>query len=222
MERKSSDARNEAKVPRKVAGAALLQQSVTNALHRACFEEWAETGYAALRMDRIAARAGVGKAALYRRYKSKHELAVQAVQETAATITPIPDAGSLEGDLLALIKTFAVVLRHPLVRRILPDLHAERARSDELSDLLEGVTKDRRAQAVVILDRAAQRGELSKETSYELALDLLIAPLYWRIIVQRKPMAPADIKRISTVIISAVGAAGDQRSDIETTPVKLL
>lgn len=138
------------KPKRKLAGAAVLQSSVTLALHRACFEEWADTGYPALRMDRIAARAGVGKAALYRRYKNKHELVTKVVQDTAFSITPIPDSGRFHGDIKVLIHALAVVLRHPLVRRILPDLNAEKARSSDLTELLDQVTKHRRAQAMII------------------------------------------------------------------------
>jgi AcrR family transcriptional regulator len=204
MERKGSDVKISKKPPRKVAGAALLQTSVTTALHRALFEEWAETGYAALRMDRIAKRAGVGKAALYRRWKSKRELAYDAVGAIATTITPIPDTGSFEGDVHAITRAFAMVLRHSLVRRILPDLHAERARSDELENLIECVTRDRRAQAIVLIERAIERGELAEETDRQLALDFLIAPLYWSSIVQRRVATNKEIERITKIVTASI------------------
>jgi len=159
MERNGSDDKSLIKPKRKPAGAAVMQASVTAALHRALFEEWAKTGYASLRMDRIAARAGVGKAALYRRWKTKRDFADDAVSTTALVITPIPDTGTLKGDIDAITRSFSIALRHPLVRRILPDLHAEHARSDELSDLLSNVTRERRAQATVVLERAIHRGE---------------------------------------------------------------
>ena len=204
MERNGSDDNSIKKPQRKLAGAALLQPSVTTALHRALFEEWAETGYAALRMDRIAKRAGVGKAALYRRWKSKLELAYEAVNATALTITPIPDTGSFEEDVHAITRAFAIVLRHSLVRRILPDLHAERARSDELAALIEQVTRDRRSQATILIERAIERGELSEKTDRELALDMLIAPLYWSIIVQRRIATKKEINRIANVVTASI------------------
>ena len=200
MKRKRSDEGEEKKVSRKLAGAAVLQASVTAALYRALFEEWAETGYAALRMERIAARAGVGKAALYRRWKSKRDFVNEAVEQTATTITPFPNTGSLDGDVLAITRSIAVVLKHPLVRRILPDLHAERARSDELEDLVIRIAQDRRTQGLALIERAIERGELSKETDREMALDLLIAPLYWAIIVQRRYMGSKDIARIAATV----------------------
>ena len=200
MERNSSDAKKEKRLPRKPAGAAVLQGSVTDAIHRALFEEWAQTGYAALRMERIAARAGVGKAALYRRCKSKLELVSEAVRATATSITPIPDSGSFEGDVRLLIRRLAATIRHPIVRRILPDLHAELARSSELTELLERVTHDRRAQAMIMIDRAIARGELPEDTDRRIILDLLIAPLYWRVIVQRQQASPDDLKMYAVLV----------------------
>lgn len=201
MERNGSDAEMLKKTRRKPAGAAVLQASVTHAIHRALFVEWADTGYAALRMERIAARAGVGKAALYRRNKSKFELVTEAVAATAATITPIPDTGSFAGDVTALMLKLAVTLRHPLVRRILPDLHAENARSDELKTLLERVTLDRRTQANVMIDRAIARKELPQTADRGMILDMLIAPLYWRVVVQLRPATFEDIKNFSNIVI---------------------
>ena len=107
MEHNSSDDESLREPKRKLAGAAVLQTSVT--------------------------------AALYRRWKTKRDFAHDAVREMALKITPIPDTGSLKGDIGAITHRFTVALRHPLVRRILPDLHAEHARSDELSDLLSRV-----------------------------------------------------------------------------------
>ncbi|WP_299986107.1 TetR/AcrR family transcriptional regulator [uncultured Ruegeria sp.] len=202
MERKGSDEKNSDRARRKPAGAAVLQDTVTDSIQRALFEEWAETGYSALRMERIAARAGVGKAALYRRSKSKFELVTAAVKSTATNMTPIPDTGSFEADVARLMRRMAATLRHPLVRRILPDLHAEHARSNELAELLESVTRDRRAQATVMLDRALERGELSQDTDRQMMLDLFIAPLYWHVIVQHRPVRSADIRKFTKLVLS--------------------
>ncbi len=200
MERNGSDVEAEKKTRRKPAGAAVLQDSVTTAIYRALFQEWAETGYSALHMKNIATRAGVGKAALYRRSKSKFELVSEAVKATATNITPIPDSGSFEGDVIAIMRRLAATLRHPIVRRILPDLHAENARSDELSALLTSVTEERRTQAMIMIDRAIERGELSERTDRSMVLDLLIAPLYWRAIVRHERTTSTDLKLLAELL----------------------
>src|SRR6516164_7950306 len=84
------------------AGAAVLQPDKTDAIVAAFYEELAEGGYDKLTMDRVAARAGVGKAALYRRWRSKEQM----IAELVATLggdegTPAPDLGSLRDDLYA-------------------------------------------------------------------------------------------------------------------------
>lgn len=157
--------------------------ALTDALYRAFFEEWAERGFAAISLERVAARAGAGKAAIYRRFSSHYEFAAAAVSTLGLTLAMPEDHGSLDADVLAFLTRLRAVLRHPMIRRILPDLHAEAARSARMRDLNTQVAKARRAQAQVILDRAIKRGELDRAVDRDLALDLLPAPLYWRMVV---------------------------------------
>ncbi|WP_439570025.1 TetR family transcriptional regulator [Roseovarius mucosus] len=60
--------RSVVKSRRKPSGAAVQRADLTDALYRAFFEEWAERGFAAISLERVAARAGAGKAAIYRRF----------------------------------------------------------------------------------------------------------------------------------------------------------
>jgi len=203
MERNRSDV----KTRRPPSGAAVQRPALTAALCRALFEEWARTGYAALSLERVAARAGAGKAAIYRRWSSKRDFASEAVAMTATDLTTIPDEGDLEADILAFLRALRRVLRHPLVRRILPDLHAERARSDELAPLLDGVTEARRRRGQDILERAIRRGDLPSSLDRELALDLLPSPLYWRIVVTRRRITVPELRRQARVLATALRAA---------------
>ncbi|AJQ94211.1 TetR/AcrR family transcriptional regulator [Gynuella sunshinyii] len=207
MERNSSIQKNIDKKRRKASGAAVFQESVTLALQRALFEEWAEVGYSSLKMERIASRAGVGKAALYRRWKSKKELVYDAMPSIAVTITEIPDTGSFEEDVRIFVHSLAVALRHPLVRRILPDMHAERVRSGELEDLITLVTKKRRDQATVILERAIARGDLLETIDVPIALDFFIANIYWSMIIQRRRLSKEAIDKISRAITISIRQA---------------
>ncbi|WP_246055079.1 TetR-like C-terminal domain-containing protein [Paracoccus gahaiensis] len=168
---------------RKPSGAAVKSVELTAALYRAFFEEWAERGFAAISLERVAVKAGAGKAAIYRRFSSRQEFAAAAVSELGLIIAMPENRGSLEADVLAFLIRLRVVLRHSLIRRILPDLHAEAARSVEMRVLNSKVAEARRAQAQVIIERAIERGELDPDVDKELALDLLPAPLYWRMVV---------------------------------------
>ncbi len=196
--------RSAVKSRRKPSGAAVQRAELTDALYRAFFEEWAERGFAAISLERVAARAGAGKAAIYRRFSSHHEFAAAAVSTLGLTIAMPEDHGSLEDDVLAFLIRLRAVLRHPMIRRILPDLHAEAARSAPMRDLNTQVARARREQAQVILDRAIERGELDQAIDRDLALDLLPAPLYWRMIILGVTPSRAQLATEAVAIVAAL------------------
>ncbi|MFQ6550222.1 TetR-like C-terminal domain-containing protein [Aestuariibius sp. 2305UL40-4] len=194
--------------PQKPSGAAVQRPELTQALYRAFFDEWAERGYAAISLERVAKKAGAGKAAIYRRWSSKREFANEAIEDVALAVTPIPDEDSLEADIAAFLRSLAILFRHPQIRRILPDLLAERARSDELASLLETIAMARRSRAKDLLDRAIARDELPVDLDRELALDLLPSPLYWRMIVNQRRISLTELHRQAHVLAMALKAAG--------------
>lgn len=201
MERKSVDHKR-----RKPTGAAVIRPELTTALFRALFEELAQTGYAALSLERVAARAGAGKAAIYRRWPSKLEFVCEAIQSVGITVSDFSDHGSLCADIRAYLRTTRLAFRHPLIRRILPDLVAERSRTPEVSMTLDRLAAARRQLGHRMLDRAIVRGELQPALDRELALDLLISSLYMRMIVHSKNTTIAEIDRQAIAIEAAIKA----------------
>lgn len=206
MERNRSDEKSSAgKATRAPSGAAVMRTSVTEALTRAFFEEWARTGLGALSLERVARRAGVGKAALYRRWSSKQDMAIELISTVGLTLTPIPDSGSLLNDLRLILLSLRRTLRHPLIRRILPDLHAEMARRGGLgAEIRNTLQYERRERGKLIVDRAIARGELPKGTDHDLANDSLAGILYWRMIVTGGRADRAEIDRIARFIAAGL------------------
>ncbi|QEE43210.1 TetR family transcriptional regulator (plasmid) [Rhizobium sp. WL3] len=200
MERKSIDLA----MRRKPSGAALIRPELTTMLFRALFEEWAITGFAAVSLERVAARAGAGKAAIYRRWQSKLEFACEAIESVEVMRLGATDRGSLRADIREYLRATRAVLRHPLVRRIIPDLVAERLRSDELSSMLDGIAQARRQFGHRLLDRAIARKELRPDLERELALDLLFSPLYSRMIVLGKNFTKADLDKLEIALEAAI------------------
>ncbi len=208
MERKRPDGIEQVPAPRRPpSGAAVRRPSVTEALQRALFREWSVTGYGALSLEAVAARAGVGKASLYRRWKSKGAMVADCLGAVGLEITEVPDTGSLEGDLRALLRSFRRVLRHPLARRIVPDIHAEMTRSSTLEASIRHLQADRRARGAVILGRAIDRGELDASADIELASDLIAAPIYWRMIVTAGRADRAYLDRLTRALLAALKAS---------------
>lgn len=193
--------RSDKKSRRAPSGAAIPRAELTEALYRAFFEEWADRGFAALSLERVAFRAGAGKAAIYRRFSSRLAFAEAAISSLGLKIAlPEAERPTLEEDVFALLLRTRAVLRHPLVRRILPDIHAEAARSAEMRSISDRVGEARRSQAEDLLERAIRRGELPNGLNRDLALDLLVAPLYWRMIVRGRTPTRADLATQSRAI----------------------
>ncbi|GAA3867043.1 TetR/AcrR family transcriptional regulator [Streptomyces lacrimifluminis] len=173
------------------AGAAVLREDVTEAIRAAVFEELAAVGYARMSIEGIARRAGVGKTAVYRRWRSKLHLVLDLVSAIAVQGLPAPDTGTLEGDLRLLYELTSRALRHPVASQVIPDLQAEAARNPEIADALQKALREGQdGVASGIVAAAEERGEVRSGIDPDLALDLISGPLYWRSVVIRNPKLP--------------------------------
>ncbi|GGW35546.1 TetR family transcriptional regulator [Streptomyces galilaeus] len=191
------------------AGAAVLREDVTEAIRAAVFEELATVGYARMSIEGIARRAGVGKTAVYRRWRSKLHLVLDIVSAIAVQGLPAPETGSLEGDLRVLYEVTSRALRHPVASQIIPDLQAEAARNPEIAEAMQKALRDgQEGVALKIVAAATQRGEVRGDLDDELALDLISGPLYWRSVVIRSPKLPKGylgaLARATAVAIKAL------------------
>lgn len=187
-----------------------LDGRVTAAIRAAFFEELAAVGYGRMSVDSIVKRAGVSKAAVYRRWPSKHVMALTLISEVAVRGAPIPDTGSLRGDLVALLGGLCHALGHPLASKIIPAVVAEAHRHPELERVLrDTVEAPRRANAAQIVHRAVLRGELPRDCDMEMALDLMAAPVYYRLLVRKRDLDAAGIERLADGLVAALAAARD-------------
>lgn len=187
-------------------GAAIMRVGVTEALTRSFFQEWARVGYSGVSLERVAGSAGVGKAALYRRWPEKAAMASDLLSREGLTITDVKDQGSLEGDLIAVLFAVRRVLRHPLVKRILMDLHAEIERTPALERAVRPFQHARRERINALIDRAISRGELPASVDRETAADLIAAPLYWRMAVLGGRSDRKHIERLGRMTAAALRA----------------
>ena len=189
-------------------GGALMRPSITAAFTQALFQEWAERGYGAMTLEAVAKRAGVGKAALYRRWPSKLPMVIDCLEQIgreAAVVPEVPDTGSLKGDLKALLSGLRRVLRHPLVRRILPDLQAEVLRSPELALAIQGrLQSEYKDPGAAMLQRAIARREIPAGIDMDLAMDGIGAMIYWRMIITQGQADDKYLDRLSSFIVAAL------------------
>ncbi|MFI1212118.1 TetR/AcrR family transcriptional regulator [Streptomyces sp. NPDC020802] len=190
------------------AGAAVLREDVTEAIRTAVFEELASVGYARMSIEGIARRAGVGKTAVYRRWRSKLHLVLDLVSAVAVQGLPVPDTGTLEGDLRLLYEVTSRALRHPVASQVIPDLQAEAARNPEIAEAMRKALREGQESVASGIVAAAQaRGEVRTGIDGELALDVISGPLYWRAVVIRGPKPPkGHLEGLTRATVAALKA----------------
>jgi AcrR family transcriptional regulator len=152
------------------------------AILRAAVELAVEGGLRGLSMEAIAARAGVGKATIYRRWKNKEALFAEAISSIAVA-PDVPDTGSVAGDF-AVVSGAALGRMAPEAFRVIPRLLADAADEPELLEALhESVLRPRRVAIREILRRGVERGELRADLDVDLVSDMLIGPMIARVLM---------------------------------------
>lgn len=147
-------------------------------------------GYAAMTMEAVAARAGVGKATIYRRWPSKGALALEVLLEFQ-DFGPAPDTGTTKGDLVAIVRGVNTGLAHPTAAAVIPGLATDLARDPILAEAFrDRFVLPRRGSVAGAIDRAIQRGDLPTDVDEELLIDLLSSPLFYRIFITGQRVEP--------------------------------
>ncbi|MFL1379303.1 MULTISPECIES: TetR/AcrR family transcriptional regulator [unclassified Nocardiopsis] len=147
------------------------------ALMDATLDELRLHGYGGLTTAAVARRAGVSTATLYRRWRSKEHLVVQAAAVWCEDLGPDRDTGDLRSDLGALLHDKATALDGPsgqLLRAILGEAAHNRALADVLMSEYVAPLQDRVA---AIVARAADRGEIPPVDDPVVVGELVIGPM---------------------------------------------
>jgi AcrR family transcriptional regulator len=175
------------------------------AIVAATLELLAEAGYSALTMEAVAARAGVGKATLYRRFPNKQQLVIEAV----ATLNeqPEPDGGlGVREELVALLEAIRRKSSASLAGKIFPRLVGESVDNPELmSSYREQVLLPRRERFAAVLRRGIEEGLLRRDVDVEHAIDLLVGPMAYRNLLRADlPPGPELAARIVDDVLAGL------------------
>jgi len=166
-----------------------------------------ERGFVDLTIEEVALQAGVGKATIYRRWPTKGMLAFDAFQAEFLAGQPLPDTGSLRGDLLGALRGWITTVKATVTGRTLVGLIAEVQRDPALGDAWRDRFVERvRAQHRVMIDRAIERGELSPATDPEIVLDLVFGAAYHRLLQSHLPLTDRFAKTIVDTVVSGLQA----------------
>ncbi|WP_430402420.1 TetR-like C-terminal domain-containing protein [Hyphomonas sp.] len=162
-----------------------------------------EGGIAAVTFQRVAEKAKVGRATLYRRWPEPAYLVADALAATAADRIRITDTGSLRGDLKNMLSQIGQFIESPTGRAaIIAGLSGRE--QPEVANLARQLWSRRRKDVAPIFERAAQRGEIGADTDIDIVFGVVAGALYARMIVMAKPIDKNWIDRVLTLVIADV------------------
>lgn len=164
--------------------------------------ELAEHGYDGLTIDAVAARSGVHRTTLYRRWKTVPGLLVDLLRAGADDAWEPADTGSLEGDLVAVNReVHAALTARPSVTQA---VIAASFRTAEAADALTRFWEDRYARTALIVRRAVARGEVPADVDARQLLLTATGPIYHQLVLLRQPMSRAEADHHAQVAAAAV------------------
>jgi AcrR family transcriptional regulator len=168
------------------------REQLRDAVLSAAGELMLEGGLAAATMEAIAARAGVSKRTLYKYWPSRGAVALEGFMRNAASSWSLPDDATAVEALTVLVvsaaRLFAATPAGALMRSLIADAQAQ----DEIATAIrEQWLRPRRAVAADLIRRGMAEGEFRADLDVEVTLDLLFAPVYYRLLLGHEPMTDA-------------------------------
>lgn len=184
-------------------------QTSRQAILKASLELVAETGYAALTIEGIATRAGVGKQTIYRWWPTKADVLLEAGATKADTHVPVTDHGSYRADLQAFLKASYQIASHPQMATLLRALMAEAQINPDFGERFRAAFLERRREAMmVITDRARQRGDLPDQPAPGTAADIVFGTIWYRVLATHQPL-DSDLVADLIAILTPIPPEGD-------------
>lgn len=182
------------------------------AITAATLELLAEIGYAALTMEAVAARAGVGKATLYRRWAGKEQLVIDAVRTISEQPEPDETTG-VRDEIVRLLEAVGRKSTSSVAGKIFPRLIGESADNPELmARYREQVLDPRRERFRQTLQRGVEQGLVRPDVDLDHAIDLLVGPMAYRHLIRTDPPpAPELAARIVDDVLVGLAPRPDPR-----------
>ena len=169
----------------------------------------AESGVRGLTVEGVAARAGVAKTTIYRRWRSKDELALAVLIDMVEHVVSVPDLGDTRAELVAFVDGAVRILGSTLMGRVMQGLVSDLAADPELAAAFrERVVAARVAEVRRLAQRGIERGDLRAETDLELLHELLFGPIYYRLLLSGAPLEDGLAERVVDAVLPAFVTRG--------------
>lgn len=179
-------------------------ERVRSEVLRAAGELLTEVGYDRMSVEAVAVRAGVHKTTVYRRWPTKAELIADAAALHSAEAVPIPDTGTLAGDLQMLAREVVANIGSEAGARRSRSITAAAATSDQLAKAMQGFWAHRLAVSSKIVERAIRRGELPQSADANLIIEAVIGPLWMRLLLTGEPITDEFADHVVHLVIDGI------------------
>jgi AcrR family transcriptional regulator len=175
---------------------------VHDAVLRATRELLTEGGLAAATVDAISARSGVSKATIYKHWPSRTAVAAETFGRIMADALPLPDTGSAAGDFTAHLRRVSnFYATQPVFAELLAACVTEPSAAPYFRKFF---LAERRRNMAILWQRAVDRGEVDAGIDVEVAQDLLVAPLIFRLMTGHRPLIPEEADKIAAAALSGL------------------
>ncbi len=171
-------------------------QQARAAIVRAARELLDELGPTGLTIEAVAARSGVSKPTIYRSWPNAQALAMTAFLETTTREVPFRRSGSAVGDLRAHLRKVAETFATRTGRNVAAMMAAAQGETELAKAFRNNFILESREEGRRLLDRGVAGGELRADIDVDVTLDLLYAPLYFRLLVGHGPLDAAFVDRM--------------------------
>jgi AcrR family transcriptional regulator len=177
--------------------------AVRTAVLSAALAELIERGVNGVTIAAIAARAGVHETSVYRRWRTREDLIVDALTNLSAAEIPVPDTGSVRGDLVELARLVSAYLSMPLGRAVVA-IAAFTVEDESIAEARAKLVASRLEAMRVLIDRAIDRGELPVGTDARFALEMLVSPLHMRTFMTGEPLTDTLPEQVVDMILDGL------------------
>ena len=173
------------------------------AILEAAVHLFAEGGFDGLTVEGVAARAGVGKATIYRRYPCKIDLVVAASRAFSNDGDTVPDTGDTRADLRLLVHQLIAMLTETPLGRVIPVMVADRTHVPELAQAHREIIEEKRARHRAVVCRGVARGDLRTGVDVEAVIDAYVGPIFYRFLVSDGPLDDAFADSLVDTVLRA-------------------
>ena len=165
-----------------------------------------EHGYDNMTVDAVAAKAKAGKATVYRRWAGKEDLAYAALEQLYNTELPLPDTGSIRGDLKQAFTQTLEFVSSPSGRAYLRMTIAESLRDDRLGALYTAAHNSQEAAAKAMFERGIARGELRPDTRVDFAVAWISGLIVLNAVVDKPQPTVAEVDEMIDFVLRGIQA----------------